>query len=57
MALVCEAPCVVKGIVARAVFASVGLEKSKPFGGVREFRWGRFSGCYVTKFAPHSAQK
>ena len=29
----------------------------KPHGGQRRFRWGRNSGCYVTKIAPLQALK
>ena len=29
----------------------------RPHIGVRGFRWGRIPGCYVTKFAPHTALK
>jgi len=28
-----------------------------PLGGVRGFRWGCFSGCYVTNSAPHKILK
>ena len=33
------------------------LLKGLPHRGVRGFRWPKFLGCYVTKFAPHKAPK
>jgi hypothetical protein len=45
----------------RRAFMRIPLAKgemfAQPLGGVREFRWGRDLGCYLTKFAPYNALK